>query len=96
MEIIVRIERQDALVEREYTSREGGKKLFASVGFVLVHGNSRLYAIAVEEMARHLNSNKPEPQYYYVADVDFETRDYQSDKGVRTFCEIRLRKLNIL
>ncbi len=79
MELICRIEDQMALTEREFTDTQGMPQKFASMGFLLSHGGTRVYAEMVQEQA-HACPQLPR-NCYYVANLSVRARKWQDAQG---------------
>lgn len=97
MEIIVRIKEQGALVEREFTNRDGMQEKFAVVPFVLTHGGDSFFAEMVQENARKVGSVTLSKDYYYLASLTCSVREW-TDKENKVHKEPRivLNKLIVL
>lgn len=96
MEILVRIVEICPLRERAYTDKTGAPQVFVSKGFKLAHGNSLIYAEAVQETARAFEANVPSKDFYYVADINFVTREFESNGEKRFALDARIFSLNVL
>ena len=83
MELIVKIIRQGALQEREYTNKQGVTEKFASMPFVLQHGSDTYYCEMVQEQAR--KQGKLDPNYYYVATLSSQARAWQDQSGAERY-----------
>lgn len=96
MELIVRIMEQQALQEREYVnSKTGLSEKFATVGFVLQHGDSTLYAEMIQEQARRVGTLAKD--FYYVASLTAQARSWTDQQGaLRYENRLTLSKLNVL
>lgn len=96
MEIICRIQQQDALEEREYESRQtGNREKFASMGFHLVSGGDSLYCEMIQEQAR--KQVELSKDFYYKATLSFTERTF-TDKNGKTRYEnsLMLTKICVL
>jgi hypothetical protein len=93
MELIVRLERQDALIERQYNSKRSNQvENFASMGFLLRHGNDTLYAEMVQDTARR--QGKLEQGQLYVASISFSAMSWNVEQGLpRMYNQVILTKL---
>ena len=87
MEIICRIAEQSALQEREYTTQQGTKEKFASMGFLLQSGSESVYAEMVQEQARRQGVLSKD--YYYKATIAATAREWKDQQG-QTHYENRL------
>jgi len=96
MELIVRIQEQHALQEREYKNRQtGATEKFASVGFELVHGDCTFYAEMIQEQARKVGTLSKD--FYYVATILAQSRSWEDQEGTKRFeNRLTLTKLCVL
>ena len=96
MELIVRIQKQGALEEREYQNRTtGAMEKFASMPFVLSHGGETFRAEMVQEQAR--KQGTLDPNYYYVATIHLEARPWTDQQGKQRYeNRITLTKIAVL
>ena len=80
MELIVRIQEQGALQEREYQNRQtGAMEKFASMPFVLSHGGDVFYAEMIQEQARR--QTELSKDFYYVATLQAQVRPWDDQQG---------------
>jgi len=96
MELIVRIQEQHALQEREYVNRQTNQpEKFASVGFILQHGDCSFYAEMIQEQARKAGALSKD--FYYVATLQAQARPWEDQQGTKRFeNRLTLTKLNVL
>ncbi len=96
MEIIVRIQEQGALQEREYTNRQtGATEKFASMPFVLTHGGDAIYAEMIQEQARKQGTLSKD--YYYMATLQYQVRPWDDQNGTRHYeNRVTITKLCVL
>ena len=96
MELIVRIQEQGALQEREYQNRQtGSMEKFASMPFVLSHGGDTIFAEAVQELARKMSALYRD--YYYLATLQVQARPWTDQQGVQRYeNRVVLTKLCVL
>lgn len=96
MELIVRIQEQGSLQEREYQNRQTGvTEKFASMPFVLQHGDSTLYAEMIQEQARRQAALSKD--FYYVATLQAQVRPWEDQQGAKHYeNRLTLTKLCVL
>ena len=96
MELIVRIQEQLPLQEREYQNRQTGSlEKFASVGFILQHGDCTFFAEMIQEQARKVGTLPRD--FYYVATLQAQARPWQDQQGVQRYeNRLTLTKLCVL
>ncbi len=84
MELIVRIQEQGALQEREYQNRQSGAmEKFATMPFVLIHGGDTLFAEMVQDQARRQATLSQD--FYYVAKLQLQARPWTDQQGVQRY-----------
>ena len=95
MEIICRIIEQQALQEREYTTQQGTKEKFASMGFVLQSGGETIFAEMVQEQAR--KQGELPKDYYYKATLQTYARPWTDQQGQQRYeNRVTLTKIAVL
>ena len=95
MEIICRIIEQQALQEREYTTQQGTKEKFASMGFVLQSGGETIFAEMVQEQAR--KQGELSKDYYYKATLQANARPWTDQQGQQRYeNRVTLTKIAVL
>lgn len=96
MEIIVRIQEQGALQEREFTNRQTNmQEKFATMPFILVHGSDVFYAEMIQEQARR--QTELSKDFYYVATLQAQVRPWDDQQGAKHYeNRLTLTKLCVL
>ncbi len=95
MELICRIIEQGALQEREYTTQQGTREKFASMGFLLQSGSDTLYAELVQEQARKQAALSKD--YYYKVQLQTQHRPWNDQQGqLRHENRVTLTKIAVL
>ena len=96
MELIVRIQDQHALQEREYVNKQTNlPEKFASMGFILQHGDCTFYAEMIQEHARKAGALSKD--FYYVATLQAQARPWEDQQGGMRFeNRLTLTKLCVL
>ena len=96
MELIVRIQEQGALQEREYQNKQtGAMEKFASMLFLLTHGGDSIVAEAIQEQARKQGTLSKD--YYYLATLQMQARPWTDQNGVQRYeTRVTITKLTVL
>lgn len=96
MELIVRIQNQGALEEREFTNKQTGQaEKFAVMPFVLQHGGDTIYAEMIQEQAR--KQGTLDPNYYYVANLSVQARPWTDQQGRQRYeTRVVLNRISVL
>lgn len=96
MELIVRIQNQGALEEREFTNKQTLQtEKFAAMPFVLQHGGETIYAEMIQEQAR--KQAVLDPNYYYVASLSMQARPWTDQQGKQRYeNRVVLNRISVL
>ncbi len=95
MELICRIQMQSALQEREITTRQGQKEMFAPMPFLLVRGDETFFAEMIQEQER--KQCQLDVNYYYKAQLQPTVTTWRDQQGVERFTnQLRLTKITVL